>query len=95
MITRDDKVIALSLSTGTDLHRAEIALRLLESKGLTIYRKKVMRNERRPVSSEPMTPELRAKIRHAYRFSEMTQAEIAAAFHVNLGRVAEVLGSRY
>ena len=64
----------------------------LERQGLTIYRKKVFANGRRPNSSEPMTPELRAAIRNYYEADpDATQQEIANMFNVNIGRVNEVL----
>jgi dTDP-glucose pyrophosphorylase len=64
----------------------------LERQGLTIYRKKVFKNARRPTSSAPMTSELRTAIRAYYEADpEATQQEIANMFGVNIGRVNEVL----
>jgi hypothetical protein len=64
----------------------------LERQGLTIYKKKVFANGRRPASSQPMTPELRKAIRTHYEADpEVTQQEIANMFNVNIGRVNEVL----
>jgi hypothetical protein len=64
----------------------------LERHGLTIYKKKVFANGRRPNSSQPMTPELRAAILEYFEGdSEATQQEIANIFNVNIGRVNEVL----
>ncbi len=64
----------------------------LERQGLTVYKKKVFANGRRPNSSEPMTPELRAAIRNYYEADpDATQQEIANMFNVNIGRVNEVL----
>jgi hypothetical protein len=64
----------------------------LARRGLTIYKKKVFANGRRPASSQPMTPELRKAIRAHYEADpEVTQQEIANMFNVNIGRVNEVL----
>jgi hypothetical protein len=64
----------------------------LERQGLTIYKKKVFVNGRRPNSSQPMTPELRAAIIEYFEGDpEATQQEIANVFNVNIGRVNEVL----
>lgn len=64
----------------------------LERQGLTIYKKKVFKNIRRPNSSQPMTPELRAAIIEYFEGDpEATQQEIANVFNVNIGRVNEVL----
>jgi hypothetical protein len=64
----------------------------LERQGLTIYKKKVFKNIRRPNSSQPMTPELRAAILEYFEGDpEVTQQEIANMFNVNIGRVNEVL----
>jgi hypothetical protein len=64
----------------------------LERQGLTIYKKKVFVNGRRPNSSQPMTPELRAAIIEYFEGDpEATQQEIANMFNVNIGRVNEVL----
>lgn len=74
---------------------AKLAWRIsqeLERQGLTIYKKKVFANGRRPNSSEPMTPELRAAIRDYFEADpDATQQEIANMFNVNIGRVHEVL----
>lgn len=65
---------------------------VLERQGLTIYKKKVFVNGRRPASSQHMTPELRKAIRACYEANpEVTQQEIANTFNVNIGRVNEVL----
>jgi dTDP-glucose pyrophosphorylase len=64
----------------------------LARRGLTIYKKKVFANGRRPNSSQHMTPELRAAIRDYFEADpEVTQQEIANTFNVNIGRVSEVL----
>lgn len=49
-------------------------------------------NGRRPVSSEPFTPQLREKVLRYYRENPMaTQAQIAAAFNINPGPVSEAI----
>lgn len=46
--------------------------------------------------SEPLTPELAAKIKQMARDTDLVQHEIAAALHLNQGRISEVLtGKRY
>ncbi|MCE2841241.1 MAG: hypothetical protein LW689_04420 [Novosphingobium sp.] len=68
----------------------------LEAHGLAIYRKKKMRNRRRPNSSQPMSPTLAEMIREAYDLNPTaTQSELASWFNVNIGRVAEALRGRH
>jgi len=76
--------------------RAKLICDLLEQRGLALYRKKRMRNGRRPNASQPMTPALAAAIRQALQDDpEITQSELASRFNVNIGRVAEVLQGRH
>ena len=44
--------------------------------------------------SEPMTPELAAKIKELRRETDLAQHEIAAMLHINQGRVSEVLSGK-
>jgi predicted XRE-type DNA-binding protein len=46
--------------------------------------------------SEPLTPHLAAEIKRLARDTDLVQHEIAAALHINQGRVSEVLtGKRF
>lgn len=75
--------------------KAKLICDLLAQRGLALYRKKQMRNGRRPVSSTPMTPALAAQIRQHFASNpDATQSEIAARFNVNIGRVAEALSEQ-
>lgn len=72
--------------------RASNLLEALEAEGMSIYKKKIIK-ERRPNSSQPMSEKLRAKILADYRADpSITQSALAARYNVNSGRVAEVLG---
>ena len=85
-------VFALMEAGSLDFATAKKIIAKLEAKGLTIYKKKVHKNPRRPAASQPMTPELIKDIRDYYATnSEATQQEIANMFNVNIGRVNEVL----
>jgi hypothetical protein len=85
-------VFALMEAGSMDFKGASKIVSRLEANGLTIYKKKVFRNGRRPVAARPMTPAL-AKIIRAYYAAnpKATQQEIANRFNVNIGRVSEVL----
>jgi len=86
-------IIDALISTGyltTDT--AQDFLEKLENQGLTVYKKKVFANGRRPNSSEPVTPELKKAIREYFEANpDVTQQQIANRFNVNSGRVAEAL----
>ena len=87
-----EPVEILAAAMRRPLWQARQLMRELELRGYTVYRKRVQRNARRPDSSTPMSPQLRAAIRMTYvQHPDMTQAEIAARFRVNPGRVAEAL----
>lgn len=74
------------------LAQADTYLHRVEREGLTLYKKKVFVNGRRPNVSEPMTPELAQKIRDAFEADPtLTQQQIANIYNVNSGRVAEAL----
>lgn len=76
--------------------RAKIICDLLEQRGLALYRKRQMRNGRRPNSSTPMTPMVAQQIRKVFEANpHLTQSEVAAQFNVNAGRVAEVLNGEW
>lgn len=83
---------ALMRAAGVDGVKALHILTQLEQQGLTIYKKKEMKNGRRPNSSTPMTPALAKQIRHYFAaHPDATQQEIANVFNVNSGRVNEAL----
>ena len=85
-------VFALMEAGGFDFKEASKIVNKLESKGLTIYKKKVFKNGRRPASSQPLTPELVKDIRSYFASdSDATQQDIANMFNVNIGRVNEAL----
>jgi Mn-dependent DtxR family transcriptional regulator len=87
-----EEAIEVLQKLGLKQSEAEAFLTKLEEQGYTVYRKKVFKNIRRPTSSQPMTPELRAAIFEYFEAdSEATQQEIANIFNVNIGRVNEVL----
>jgi hypothetical protein len=92
MMTPEEKVDALLSAGINDPHQARLMLDKLESAGLTIYKKKVFTNGRRPNSSQTMTPELAKKIRAFFRANPTaSQQQIANIFNVNSGRVNEAL----
>lgn len=71
---------------------ADDILIVLESLGYTIYKKKVMRVQRRPASSTSMTPELKTAIQAAHAaLPEARLQDIGNQFNVNQGRVSESL----
>lgn len=85
-------VFALMEAGSLDFTTAKKIISKLEANGMTIYKKKIFKNGKRPISSKPFTPELAAKIRSYYvSHPHMTQQEIANVFHVNSGRVNEAL----
>lgn len=89
---RDGALAALMQAAGVDAVRALHILTQLEAQGWTVYRKKVMRNGRRPNSSQPLTPAVAKAIRRYFAHNpDATQQQIANLFNVNSGRVNEVL----
>jgi len=85
-------VFALMEAGGFDFTTARKIITKLEGNGLTIYKKKVHKNVRRPTASQPMTPAIAKAIRAYYNaYPTATQQEIANLFSVNIGRVNEVL----
>ena len=92
MVDVDESTIALMKAANISLDKAVAIIANLEAEGLTIYKKKVFVNGRRPTSSTPMSEALKAEIVEFYRLNPMlTQSKIAAIFNVNIGRVAEAL----
>lgn len=74
------------------LDHARRTLRGLQARGLNVYKRKVFRQHRRPTSSAPMTPELRAAIFEDYHNNpHLTQHQIAVRHNVNSGRVNEII----
>lgn len=87
-----DAIFALMEAGSLDLNTATQIVAKLEAQGLTIYKKKVSKNGRRPTTSQPMTPAIAKAIRAYYSaYPDATQQEIANKFNVNIGRVNEVL----
>ena len=85
-------VFALMEAGSLDLTTATKIVAKLEAQGMTIYKKKVSKNGRRPTVSQPMTPAIAQTIRAYYSaYPDATQQEIANKFNVNIGRVNEVL----
>lgn len=85
-------IFALMEAGGFDFNVAKKIITNLESNGLTIYKKKIHKNPRRPVASQPMTPNLAEAIKAYYAYNPTaTQSQIASVFNVNSGRVNEVL----
>jgi hypothetical protein len=92
MMTFDEKVDVLVGIGPLNREYSEYLLGALERMGLTIYRKKVVENPRRPNTSAPMTSELAQQIRDYFAAHPDTpQHEIAHIFNVNSGRVNEAL----
>ena len=92
MVDVNENTIALMKAANISLNKAVAIIANLEAGGFAIYKKKVFRNGRRPVSSVPMTKMLKAEIVEFYRLNPtVTQSKIAAMFNVNAGRVAEAL----
>jgi DNA-binding MarR family transcriptional regulator len=90
-LNRDAKVTALAEAIGIDTADAERVLAALEAQGFTIYNKKRKLNDRRDVASQPMTPEMRRRIKELHETSSLTQQQIAASLNINIGRVCEAL----
>lgn len=89
---KDEAVEVLAKAAGVGIPAARRIMERLEASGMTVYKKKVSKNERRPVSSEPMTDKLAQEIADYYKQNpEATQQQIANQFNVNIGRVNEVL----
>lgn len=89
-------VFALMEAGHLDFTTAKKIISKLEANGMTIYKKKVFKNGKRPISSKPFTPELAAKIRDYFRENpNMTQQEIAHVFQMNSGRVNEALAGMF
>lgn len=87
-----DAIFALMEAGGFDFTTATQIVAKLEAQGLTIYKKKVYKNERRPTTSQPMTPMVARAIRAYWDMNpEATQQEVANVFNVNIGRVSEAL----
>jgi hypothetical protein len=87
-----DAIFALMEAGGFDFTTATKIVAKLEAQGLTIYKKKVSKNGRRPKTSQPLTPALARAIRDYWDMNpEATQQEVANVFNVNIGRVNEVL----
>ena len=82
----------LMKAANVDMDGAITILRNLEEAGLTIYKRKVHQNDRRPNSSRPMSKALEQEIRDFYlKNPTFTQSQIAAIYNVNIGRVAEAI----
>lgn len=89
---RADKIDALVNTTCVAPYEAEELLDRLEELGLTIYKKKVFKNGKRPAVANKLTPELAAQIRDYFvKHPTATQQRIAQRFNVNIGRVNEAL----
>ena len=92
MMTFDEKVDLLERIGPLNRAHSQMLLNKLEYMGLTIYKKKVIENHRRPNVSETMTPELAQQIRDYFAaHPDIPQHEIARVFNVNSGRVNEAL----
>lgn len=89
---KDEAVEVLAKAAGVSIPAARRIMERLEASGMTVYKKKVSKNERRPASSQTMTEELAQEITLYYAENlEATQQQIANEFNVNIGRVNEVL----
>lgn len=89
---KDETLVALSKAAGVSIPSARKIIERLEQSGMTIYKKKISKNERRPASSQTMTEELAQEIIQYFEGNpEATQQQIANKFNVNIGRVNEVL----
>lgn len=89
---KDEAVEVLAKAAGVSIPAARRIMERLEANGMTVYKKKVSKNERRPASSQTMTEELAQEITLYYAENpEATQQQIANEFNVNIGRVNEVL----
>ncbi len=87
-----DAIFALMEAGGFDFTTATQIVAKLEAQGLTIYKKKVYKNGRRPTTSQSLTPTLARAIRDYWDMNpEATQQEVANVFNVNIGRVSEAL----
>lgn len=93
---RSVAVFALMQAGGMDFNEAKRIIANLEEEGMTIYRKKVHKNPRRPAAAQPMTPKIAKAIRAYFEaYPKTTQQEIAARFNVNIGRVNEALEGKH
>jgi len=89
---RSAAISALMQAADIDFNDAKRIIANLEAAGMTIYRKKVRKNGRRPKVAQPMTPEIAKAIRAYFvAYPNATQQEIATRFNVNIGRVSEAL----
>lgn len=89
---KDEAIEALAKAASVSIPAARRIMERLEASGMTVYKKKVAKNERRPASSQPMTDELAQEIADYYEQNpETTQQQIANQFNVNIGRVNEIL----
>ncbi len=94
-MTHPPQLSAMMQADNTSEEQASEIIASLEQAGFAVYKKKVMKNKRRPQSSRPMTDELAQQIRDFYfNNPTATQQEIANIFHVNSGRVNEALSER-
>lgn len=91
----DEAIKALRKAAGVSHGMAVRIIERLEAEGMAIYKKKVVKNERRPNSSQPVTEELADKIVDYFLENpEATQQAIANYFNVNIGLVNEVLNRK-
>lgn len=91
----DEAIYALMEAADLTFDDAQDALQRLEANGLTIYKKKVFKNGKRPVASRAVTPEINEAIRAYFTaYPKATQQHIANVFNVNIGRVNEALSER-
>jgi DNA-binding MarR family transcriptional regulator len=91
----DEAIKALRKAAGVSHGMAVRIIERLEAEGMAIYKKKVVKNERRPNSSQPMTDDLAEEIyRYFLENPEETQQSIANRFHVNIGRVNEIVNQQ-
>lgn len=91
-MTNEANIKALMDAAFVTESAAKAIIARMEAKGFTVYKKKIARNERRPVHSQRMTAKLAEAIRGYYeRNPEATQQQIANVFNINIGRVNEAL----
>lgn len=99
-MNQDDKLEAMCVAMDTlgwvnTRDNAERLLAALEKRGLTLYRARTNRNGMHAATATRMTPQLAERMReYAREHKHMTQAEIAAHFGVNPGRVSEALSGQ-
>jgi len=99
-MTQEDRLKALRVAMDTlgwvnTVDNAEQLLAALGKQGVTLYRARTNRNGMHGASATKMTPQLAERIReYAREHKHMTQAEVAAHFNVNPGRVSEALSGQ-